>query len=699
MSTMLGLFARLALVIGAVLLPAAAGAQTAMTADWTNLGRGNLQAVNSGSVLTVGPNSVTINTAVVTDGDANDANFVPYYSTSMLLYYTGQVGAQSGTLLYNMDHSIFDAGDYFETTYTFATAVQSLAFILDNVDRDNGPYHQDGLVIEYDTGTGTWVNVRTTGGIVTTTNVATATIGGQQAFQGSNTAASITSTNNRMAVAFGAGITVKRVRIRYLWGQQWAAQDPSGGNQFMGLSDFTWTQTGVNSSDLSLAKAVSNATPAAGASITYTLTLTNSGPQNAAGVVVRDVLPSGFTFVSATPSSGSYNSNTGDWSGISINSGQTRTLTITGTVSAPAGVTITNAAEVWSSPNYDVDSTPGNGLTEDDRATVNFTVQGTRTAGTAPTLSCPAGSSLFDWDGRTWTSGSLNDSYNLTNIGSINFAISSPGTFTGSPQLDNSNNGGLAGTQLSLFESLDFNTRDETATTVITLPTAVPGVQFRVFDIDYAANDFADTLTVTGSFNGSPVAPTLTNGVVNYVIGNTAIGDGASGATSGDGNVVVTFSSPVDTITIVYGNANTAPANPDGQAISIWDITFCNPVAVLGVTKLSTLISDPQNGTTNPKAIPGAIMEYCIFVQNPGSGTATNVVGTDVIPAALTYTAGSMFSGANCASATTAEDDDAGGADESDPYGASVSGSTLTATAASLGPSASFALKFRTTIK
>ena len=117
------------------------------------------------------------------------------------------------------------------------------------------------------------------------------------------------------------------------------------------------------------------------------------------------------------------------------------------------------------------------------------------------------------------------------------------------------------------------------------------------------------------------------------------------------------------------------------------------------MTKVSTLISDPTNGTTNPKAIPGAVMEYCILIQNPGSGTATGLSGVDTIPAALTYTAGSMTSGATCGAATTAEDDNATGADESDPYGASVAGAVLTATATTLAPNAGFALKYRTTIK
>lgn len=460
------------------------------------------------------------------------------------------------------------------------------------------------------------------------------------------------------------------------------------------------TSAPASYADLSLTKTVSTGTPAAGASITYTLNLTNasSSPSTATGVTARDLLPAGVSYTSHS-GFGTYSAATGVWTVGSVAPGQTRTLTIQATVTAMASATVVNTAEITASSVGDIDSTTNNGSTdEDDYASASFTVQGTRVAGSPPTLSCPAGSTLFDWDGRTWTSGSLNNSYALTNIGTIGFAVSSPGTWTASPALNNSNNGGIAGSQTSLYQSLDFATRDETATTVITLPTAVPGVQFRVFDVDFAANDFADRLTVTGSFNGSPVTPTLTNGLANYVVGNTAIGDTGSGATSGDGNVVVTFSSPVDTITIVYGNHTTAPANPDGQAISIWDITFCNPVAVLGVTKLSTLISDPTNGTVNPRAIPGALMEYCILVQNPGSGTATNVVGTDAIPGNLTYVAGSLLSGTSCAGATTVEDDDAAGADETDPFGASITGTILTARATTLGPSASFAIKFRTTV-
>ncbi|MBS0254176.1 MAG: DUF11 domain-containing protein [Proteobacteria bacterium] len=123
--------------------------------------------------------------------------------------------------------------------------------------------------------------------------------------------------------------------------------------------------------------------------------------------------------------------------------------------------------------------------------------------------------------------------------------------------------------------------------------------------------------------------------------------------------------------------------DPSYSGITGMDIS---PVtASLAVTKISTLISDPVNNATNPKMIPGALLEYCILVSNTGSGTATSVVASDPIPASLTYVASSIFTGTSCAGATTAG-------------GASVAGSTLTANIGTLASAASYAIKFRATV-
>ncbi len=63
--------------------------------------------------------------------------------------------------------------------------------------------------------------------------------------------------------------------------------------------------------------------------------------------------------------------------------------------------------------------------------------------------------------------------------------------------------------------------------------------------------------------------------------------------------------------------------------------------ALVTVDKSSSIISDPVNGTTNPKAIPGAVIEYCIVVTNGAdAATATAVNVTDDLPFDVTFTAG-----------------------------------------------------------
>ena len=473
-------------------------------------------------------------------------------------------------------------------------------------------------------------------------------------------------------------------------------------------ADLYLTSLPANYADLSLTKSVSSAAPATGSSISYTLAVTNASgsPATATGVTVLDTLPAGFSFTSTT-GFGSYNSTTGVWTVGSVPPGATRTLTISGTVNATSGATILNSAEITASSAPDIDSTPGNGATgEDDYAAASFTVSGSRVAGVPPVLICPAGSTLHDWDSVSWSAGTTSGSYALTAIGTMNVNIAISGgsflsnaTYGGqSPTRQNVVTGGLSPAQYSIFEIVDFTSQAGVVSSTISLPTAVPGAQFTLFDIDYASGQFADRVTVTGSFNGTIVYPTLTNGVANYVVGNSAYGDATSADGSANGNVVVTFAAPVDTITIEYGSHSLAPANPGQQGMAIHDINFCRPVANLLIAKTSSIVSDPVNGTTNPKAIPGATMRYCLLVTNGGSATATAIYVADPLPATTSFVPGSLRSGTSCAGATTVEDDNATGADESDPFGAAIAGTTVSASTAALGPGSAFATVFDVTV-
>lgn len=131
--------------------------------------------------------------------------------------------------------------------------------------------------------------------------------------------------------------------------------------------------------DLSLTKTVSSPTATLGSTVTYTVTLANAGPDPlgsanvpSENVQVTDLLPAGLTFVSATPSAGTYTPATGVWSVPNPVAGASATLSLTATVTATGP--ITNVAQVTQSPLPDSDSTPGNNATtEDDYASVGLT--------------------------------------------------------------------------------------------------------------------------------------------------------------------------------------------------------------------------------------------------------------------------------------------------------------------------------------
>jgi uncharacterized repeat protein (TIGR01451 family) len=65
------------------------------------------------------------------------------------------------------------------------------------------------------------------------------------------------------------------------------------------------------------------------------------------------------------------------------------------------------------------------------------------------------------------------------------------------------------------------------------------------------------------------------------------------------------------------------------------DITLSlPPTPSIEITKASAVVSDPFNGTIDPKRIPGALIDYTLTVKNTGVGTPDNnaVVITDPIP-------------------------------------------------------------------
>lgn len=125
--------------------------------------------------------------------------------------------------------------------------------------------------------------------------------------------------------------------------------------------------------DLRLGKSVDVTTPNVGENIIFTVLVKNDGPNDATGVIVSDLLPTGYSYVS-DDSGGTYVSGTGVWTIGGIANGGLTTLDITAEVLSNGNYD--NYVQVVTSDQIDPDSTPGDDVIgDDDDATQGITPQ------------------------------------------------------------------------------------------------------------------------------------------------------------------------------------------------------------------------------------------------------------------------------------------------------------------------------------
>ncbi len=142
--------------------------------------------------------------------------------------------------------------------------------------------------------------------------------------------------------------------------------DSTPGNGVPGEDDFSTASLPVQIADLELTKRASAPRVNVGANVTFTIEVTNRGPDAATGVRVSERLPNGLGFISATPSQGTYAAANGEWvvGGIAVNGQATLEIVAQVLGNGP----FTNSAQISSSNQYDPDSRPNNdNPTEDDR--------------------------------------------------------------------------------------------------------------------------------------------------------------------------------------------------------------------------------------------------------------------------------------------------------------------------------------------
>ena len=173
---------------------------------------------------------------------------------------------------------------------------------------------------------------------------------------------------------------------------------------------------------------------------------------------------------------------------------------------------------------------------------------------------------------------------------------------------------------------------------------------------------FLDSTTSGTSGSYDPADDTSSGPIDNLAPGDSVtifvLANIPSGATAGqiigveltataqdeNGNNLTESATNTDNLETVFGGSVTANAsgNPTISDYGSYLVTDAD----ISVNKYSTVIDDyVSTSPTEPKAIPGALVEYCMEITNGGTAAATNVVLTDSIPANTSYVASSLMGG------------------------------------------------------
>lgn len=183
----------------------------------------------------------------------------------------------------------------------------------------------------------------------------------------------------------------------------------------------------------------------------------------------------------------------------------------------------------------------------------------------------------------------------------------------------------------------------------LTLVKALGGT--RVFAGDQFTMNIRQGATTVATTTTTGAGPTVTSGTTPQYLGVSGTVYSFNETPSGTTNLTYYTSGMACTNTYVPTTPTTLPTTVGGSVTpQLGDNIVCTITntpkpgkANLTITKTATLISDPVNGTTNPKYIPGAIVDYTITVVNAGTGPVdlSSVVINDPVPSALsTYVQG-----------------------------------------------------------
>ena len=435
------------------------------------------------------------------------------------------------------------------------------------------------------------------------------------------------------------------------------------------------------STDLEIFKTVDNDSPGVGDTINYLVTVVNNGPTDATNVVISDQLPTGVSYVSYSSSQGSY-STSGNaatkfmWQVGSITTSQSAVITFIATVDAGTlGTTITNVANIKEAGQGDFNNS--NNLasaaivvgsadlsvtksvdlataTLYDTLTYTISIFNNSSSNTATGIviedQLPA---LLNYSSYSATSGTFDNVSGFWNVSSL--AGGATATLTLVANVDGASCGWTLTNTASLYalDVADPNSANDSGST----STVIKCADLQVVKIaDDATPDegqnivYTIQLTNNGSYQATGIEVTdILDSNLTYSSYSSTHGSFSFSNTTAIWSAVtldnldsaylyvtasVNFGSGGVNIpnTATISSSDLSDPTP-GNNSSTYTITP-NTMPLISLAKLVATISDPVNGGTNPKAIPGAVIEYIISATNMGLGTADagTVIITDPIP-------------------------------------------------------------------
>jgi uncharacterized repeat protein (TIGR01451 family) len=424
--------------------------------------------------------------------------------------------------------------------------------------------------------------------------------------------------------------------------------DPNIGNNTAG------TVVTPQQADLVVSKTVNSPTPNVGDTIAYTVTVRDAGPNTATGVAVQDLLPAGLTFVSASPSQGSYSSGTGTWTIGTVNLSAAQTLVVQAAVSSPNHST--NTATISHADQFDPDannntanvdvtpqqadlaltktvSDPTPNVGETITYTVTLTDNGPSNAtGVQVTDLLPSGLSFV---AAVPSQGTYNSGTGLWNVGAV--ITSAPPTLVLTAIVASPTAASNTAT-IVRADQFDPNTANNIASAAATPQQADLAVSNAVSDPTPNVGDTI-TFTVTLSDNG-PSTATSAEVTDLLPLGLSLVSatpsEGTYDPDSGIWSVgTVNTSSPLTLVLV----AQVVSPNPQTNTATVTHSDQFDPVAA---NNTAGVVETPQRANlaisktvNDPTPNVGDSISFTVTLSNSGPDSATNVQVTDLLPAGL----------------------------------------------------------------